>query len=142
MANKYGYYYAYGRNTKAEFIVNCEKRTVVTILRWIADGQIVAKGIAKAAPDDCFNVHIGKAIALRRALGLTVLDEYLNAPQPTEVRVGDVIEVTLDSGEIEKKPVISLKAGSLNAHLPGRIIQYPSHYAKIIDDSREEVAND
>lgn len=142
LANKYGYYYAYGRNTKAEFIVNCEKRTVVTILRWIADGQIVAKGIAKAAPDDCFNVHIGKAIALRRVLGLTVLDEYLNAPQPTEVRVGDVIEVTLDSGEIEKKPVISLKAGSLNAHLPGRIIQYPSHYAKIIDDSREEVAND
>lgn len=66
-------------------------------------------------------------------------DEYLNAPQPTEVRVGDVIEVTLDSGEIEKKPVISLKAGSLNAHLPGRIVQYPSHYAKIIDDSREEV---
>ncbi|MED0754717.1 hypothetical protein [Bacillus amyloliquefaciens] len=91
LANKYGYYYAYGRNTKAEFIVNCEKRTVVTILRWIADGQIVARGIAKAAPSDCFNVHIGRAIALRRALGLTVPDEYLNAPQPTEVRVGDVV---------------------------------------------------
>ena len=96
-------------------------------------------GIAKAVPSDCFNVHIGKAIALRRALGLKVPDEYLNVPQPTEVRVGDVIEVTLDSGEIEKKPVVSLKAGSLNAHLPGRIIQYPSHYAKIINDSREEV---
>ncbi|ASS60721.1 hypothetical protein C7M22_03547 [Bacillus velezensis] len=124
---------------KSEFIVNRDKRTVVVLLKGAGNKFIYARGIAKAAPDDCFNVHIGKAIALRRALGLTVLDEYLNAPQPTEVRVGDVIEVTLDSGEIEKKPVISLKAGSLNAHLPGRIIQYPSHYAKIINDSREEV---
>lgn len=123
---------------EVEYVVNHDKRTVVALIKRIG-GEVVAKGIAKATPDDCFNVHIGKAIALRRALGLTVLDEYLNAPQPTEVRVGDVIEVTLDSGEIEKKPVISLKAGSLNAHLPGRIIQYPSHYAKIINDSREEV---
>ncbi|WP_406595231.1 hypothetical protein [Bacillus velezensis] len=124
---------------RVEFVVNRDKRTVVALSKGVRTGKIYAKGIAKAAPNDCFNVHIGKAIALRRALGLTVLDEYLNAPQPTEVRVGDVIEVTLDSGEIEKKPVISLKAGSLNAHLPGRIIQYPSHYAKIINDSREEV---
>ncbi|SIR93090.1 hypothetical protein [Bacillus velezensis] len=122
-----------------EFVANRDKRTVVALLKGVRTGDVYAKGIAKAAPGDCFNVHIGKAIALRRALGLTVPDEYLNAPQPTEVRVGDVIEVTLDSGEIEKKPVISLKAGSLNAHLPGRIIQYPSHYAKIINDSREEV---
>ncbi|MCA6607502.1 hypothetical protein [Bacillus safensis] len=48
-------------------------------------------GIAKCAPNDCFNVHIGKAIALRRALGLVVPSEYLNVPQPTEVRVGDVV---------------------------------------------------
>ncbi|MEN9081959.1 hypothetical protein [Bacillus velezensis] len=125
-----------------EFIVNTEKRTVVDLRKLRGCTNIVRRGIAKCAPDDCFNVHIGKAIALRRALDLTVPDEYLNAPQPTEVRVGDVIEVTLDSGEIEKKPVISLKAGSLNAHLPGRIIQYPSHYAKIIDDSREEVGGE
>lgn len=119
--------------------MNSDKRTVVALLKGLRTGKVYAKGIAKATPDDCFNVHIGKSIALRRALGLAVPDECLNAPQPTEVRVGDVIEVTLDSGEIEKKPVISLKAGSLNAHLPGRIIQYPSHYAKIINDSREEV---
>ncbi|MGV7066916.1 hypothetical protein [Bacillus velezensis] len=124
---------------KSEFIVNRDKRTVVVLLKGAGNKFIYSRGIAKAAPDDCFNVHIGKAIALRRVLGLAVPDEYLNAPQPTEVRVGDVIEVTLDSGEIEKKPVISLKAGSLNAHLPGRIVQYPSHYAKLIDDSREEV---
>ncbi|WP_047475459.1 hypothetical protein [Bacillus siamensis] len=132
------YYYS------VEFKVSSNKRKVSALIYPIGrlgfiSGRPIHVGRAKAAPDDCFNVHIGKAIALRRALGLTVPDEYLNAPQPTEVRVGDVIEVTLDSGEIEKKPVISLKAGSLNAHLPGRIVQYPSHYAKIIDDSREEV---
>ncbi|MFD9274438.1 hypothetical protein ACFWA2_14485 [Bacillus subtilis] len=123
----------------ASFRVNKEHRTVACDLRGVRTGERYKRGIAKAAPDDCFNVHIGKAIALRRAIGSAVPDEYLNAPQPTEVRVGDVIEVTLDSGEVEKKPVISLRAGSLNAHLPGRIVQYPSHYAKIIDDSREEV---
>ncbi|MEN3817253.1 MAG: hypothetical protein AAG110_09905 [Bacillus velezensis] len=122
-----------------EFIVDSKERKVTALVRRLNDKTPRHVGRAKAAPNDCFNVHIGKAIALRRALGLAVPDEYLNAPQPTEVRVGDVIEVTLDSGEIEKKPVISLKAGSLNAHLPGRIVQYPSHYAKIIDDSREEV---
>ncbi|ODB63336.1 hypothetical protein [Bacillus velezensis] len=132
----------YHASCEVEFVVNRHKRTVVVLLKGIRTREVYARGIAKAASDDCFNVHIGKAIALRRALDLTVPDEYLNAPQPTEVRVGDVIEVTLDSGEIEKKPVISLKAGSLNAHLPGRIIQYPSHYAKIIDDSREEVGGE
>ncbi|QHJ03702.1 hypothetical protein [Bacillus sp. AM1(2019)] len=124
------------------FVLNRIKRTVVALIKGEYSGKVYAKGIAKAAPNDCFNVHIGKAIALRRALCLAVPDEYLNAPQPTEVRVGDVIEVTLDSGEIEKKPVISLKAGSLNVHLPGRIIQYPSHYVKIINDSGEEVGGE
>lgn len=73
-----------------EFIVNREKRTVVALLCHSWNG-IMSRGIAKCDPSDCFNVHIGKAIALRRALGLEVPAEYLNAPQPTEVRVGDVI---------------------------------------------------
>lgn len=73
-----------------EFIVNKEKRTVVCLLRGVSSGKIRAKGIAKCAPTDCFNVHIGRAIALRRALGLDVPSEYLTVPQPTEVRVGDV----------------------------------------------------
>ncbi|MBU8781604.1 hypothetical protein CHCC19466_1383 [Bacillus licheniformis] len=74
-----------------EFIVNTEKRTVVVLRKLRGCTNIVRRGIAKAAPDDCFNVHIGEAIALHRALGLEVPDEYLNAPQPTEVRVGDVV---------------------------------------------------
>ncbi|MFP6000988.1 hypothetical protein J7W01_14585 [Bacillus subtilis] len=67
-----------------EFVANRDKRTVVALVKGVRTGNVYAKGIAKAAPSDCFNVHIGKAIALRRALGLAVPDEYLNAPQPTE----------------------------------------------------------
>jgi hypothetical protein len=73
-----------------KFFVNREKRTTVAILKHKYEG-VVSRGIAKCHPDDCFNAHIGRAIALRRALGLEVPDEYLNAPQPTEVRVGDII---------------------------------------------------
>lgn len=50
-----------------------------------------AKGIAVCSPDDCFNAHIGKAIALRRALGLPVPSEYLSVPQPTGVQPGDMV---------------------------------------------------
>ncbi|MBM7029824.1 hypothetical protein [Bacillus velezensis] len=85
-------------------------------------------GIAKAAPSDCFNVHIGKAIALRRALGLTVPDEYLNAPQPTEVRVGDVVVTPYGRGpyKLKKRHFSEIDLTCLNR-------------CKIIDDSREEV---
>lgn len=82
----------YGHN-KVEFTVNREKRTVVALLDLAyCPGNIRAKGIAKAAPDDVFNADIGKAIALRRALGLDVPSEYTNAPKPEGVRVGDVVK--------------------------------------------------
>lgn len=74
-----------------EYVVNRDKRTVVTIIRSDGRGHIT-RGIAKCAPGDVFNSHIGRAIALRRALGLAVPAEYFEAPNPTEVRVGDVID--------------------------------------------------
>lgn len=76
----------------AEYVVNSDKRTVVVLLRGYSTGWVLRKGIAKCGPEECFNVHIGKAIALHRALDLEVPKEFLNAPQPTEVRVGDIIE--------------------------------------------------
>ncbi|MCR8843107.1 hypothetical protein NQ117_05395 [Paenibacillus sp. SC116] len=82
----------YVRSHEVEFVVNRNKRTVVALVREIG-GEVDKKGIAKAAPDDCFNVYIGKAIALRRALGLKVPEEYVNAPQPTEPCVGDYVEI-------------------------------------------------
>lgn len=127
-----------GLRTISEFHVNRKKRTVVALVKGASTSTLLEKGIAKCTPGDCFNAHIGKAIALRRALGLPVSDEYINAPAPTEVRVGDVIEVTLDSGDVEIKPVIETRShGRINVSLPGRGIEFPSHYARIVDDSRE-----
>lgn len=127
---------------KVEFVVNSDKRAVVALLKGLRTGKVYAKGIAKAAPDDCFNVHIGKAIALRRALGLKVPDEYLNAPQPTEVRVGDVVH----NNRYAYMHVVS--------SVEGEIMEYANDEGydwikivdegriNIIDDSREEVGGE
>lgn len=72
------------------FNINRESRTVEAVAKK-PNSRTAFYGTAICAPDDCFNIHIGEAIALHRALGLEVPDEYLNAPQPTEVRVGDVV---------------------------------------------------
>ena len=46
---------------------------------------------AKTHPDDVYNLHIGKAIALGRALNIGV-SEFENAIHPTEPVVGHVVE--------------------------------------------------
>lgn len=93
---------------RVEFHVNRSKRAVTALIKSIADGEIQAKAVAKASPDDVFNADIGKAIALRRALGLTVPDKYINAPQPDEPRVGAVVQAFIDDGT-KLDPVIVRK---------------------------------
>lgn len=122
-----------------EFVVNKDKQTVVALLKGENTGRVYAKGIAKCDPSDCFNVHIGKAIALHRALGLVVPVEYLDAPQPTEVRVGDVVDCP---GDYFIKPykVDLIKDGGTNdaeIYEADGTWLYESE-VKIIDDSREE----
>lgn len=75
-----------------QFEVNRDKRTVVALIKGLHNTRVVGRGIAKCARGDCFNVHIGKAIALYRALGLRVPDEFVYAPQPEGFRRGDVLE--------------------------------------------------
>lgn len=115
-----------------DFVVNREKRTCVALIR-SRNGKIVReKGIAKCHPNDCFNVYIGKAIALRRALGLKVPPEYLYAPQPTEKRIGDIVEY---NGNVSK----IMPCDSYNVF--NRECAETSLMAmlgKIIDDSRDE----
>jgi hypothetical protein len=77
--------------TKPEFHVNRDKRAVTALVRGIYRNAIHEKGIAKAAPDDVFHAEIGKAIALRRALGLTVPSEYTDAPKPADLRKGQIV---------------------------------------------------
>ncbi|OLF86399.1 hypothetical protein [Bacillus paralicheniformis] len=120
----------------AEFIVNNQKRTVVALLRGANTSKVYARGIAKAAPDDCFNEHIGKAIALHRALGLEVPDEYLNAPQPTEVRVGDAVKLIHNGEVIDEYLVVKIEDDRVYDH---NNTWAPKRTLKIIDDSRTEV---
>ena len=73
------------------FQVNADKRTVVALV--VRSGSVRLRGIAKCAPDDCFNVHIGKAIALRRALNQDVPDKYTDAPKPVKMREGHHVKI-------------------------------------------------
>lgn len=123
-----------------EFVVNPEKRTVVALMvrrEHSKSTVICAKGIAKCAPTDCFNSHIGKAIALRRALGLEVPAEYLNAPQPTEVRVGDVVANFGNNGWVNEPYRVDY-IGDGNAY-EGESGWIPVDLLTILDDTREGV---
>lgn len=120
---------------RTEFIVNTEKRTVVSIRKVLRNGRVISKGIAKCAPNDCFNAHIGKAIALRRALGLEVPSEYLNVPQPTEVRDGDYVEHFVGTEPM----VVSSEAKFPPIDKPFIGLAFVNEYSgmfKITDDSR------
>ncbi|MMZ45504.1 hypothetical protein D1872_71050 [compost metagenome] len=102
IANSEGNYTFNQRTSKPEFHVNRNKRAVTALVRGLYGNTILEKGIAKAAPDDVFHAEIGKAIALRRALGLTVPSEYTDAPKPDEPRAGAVTRKTtgLTAGSI------------------------------------------
>ena|SRR5699024_678710 len=113
-----------------EFIVNKEKRTVVVLMKGTYSGELYAKGIAKCAPSDCFNEYIGKAIALRRALGLKVPKDYLNAPNPTEVRVGNVVDTNSYFGGMVVSEVLRLHDDKINIETYDKLAG-----TRIIDDS-------
>ncbi len=78
-----------------DFVVNTEKRTIVALLKGYETLDVATKGIAKCDPSDVFNEHIGKAIALGRALGLDV-SEFEQAVQPDEVVKGHIVETFLE----------------------------------------------
>jgi len=127
----------------ADFVVNREKRTVVALLRGYQTGKVLARGIANCHPNDCFNVHIGKAIALRRALKLEVPNEYLNAPQPTEVRVGDVVRGGQSDGFYRTSKTFTLtyfdkEVGAYRYAEDEDDWIEPGQIGAIIDDSRED----
>lgn len=128
-----------GSYTRVKFIVNPEKRTVVALIRGVLSGNVREKGIAKCMKDDVFNVHIGKAIALGRALGKDV-SEFENAVKPTEIVVGMYVEDTL----------MGYGTGKVNAIKPSGFCDAHRGYtvenggwcfldrAKILDDTNAE----
>ncbi|WKT75608.1 hypothetical protein [Lysinibacillus fusiformis] len=72
------------------FHVNEKKRAITVLIYGAFGNQLIFKGITKCNPNDVFNEHIGKAIALGRALGLDV-SEFEQAVQPT-IAVGQLVE--------------------------------------------------
>lgn len=76
----------------ADFIVSKEKRKVICLMKEKDTNKVLAKGIAKCDPADVFNVDIGMAIALYRALGLVVPSNYFEIANPTEYEAGQIIE--------------------------------------------------
>jgi hypothetical protein len=106
-----------------------------------------ARGIAKCDPTDVFNEHIGKAIALRRALGLEIPAEYIYAPDPTEIRVGDVVEGTYSGTRNKYRKTISEITSTSYKYAEGGFdYREGKGYTgstpfslRVVDDSREEV---
>lgn len=87
---------------RVDFFINADKRVVIAKLHLETTtstgtakaGVYATQGRAKCAPGDVFNEHIGKAIALRRALGLEVPVEYYEAGtrDSDDLAVGDVVQ--------------------------------------------------
>ncbi|WP_176463732.1 hypothetical protein, partial [Bacillus sonorensis] len=117
------------------FDINRESRTVEAVAKKL-NSRTAFYGTAICAPDDCFNIHIGEAIALHRALGLEVPDEYMNAPQPTEVRVGDIVKLIHNGEVIDEYRVSKIEDDRVYDH---DNTWAPKRTLKIIDDSRTEV---
>jgi hypothetical protein len=139
---------SHGSTDKVEFVVNREKRTVVALIKYMNENRAWARGVAKCDPTDVFNEHIGKAIALRRAFGLEIPSEYIHAPEPTEIRVGDVIERTGNGifdnpfrtvTEIKKRENGDLfyKTKEGQGHFAG--VTDHENVRRIVDDSREAI---
>lgn len=118
------------------FRINNDRRTVACDV--LVGGKRERRGIAKAAPGDVFNTHIGRVIALRRALGLEVPTEYTNAPQPSEPRVGDIVQSR--GGSINKIVRLTSHHMHYNDGYCNSIDLVTRGHSRIIDDSREEVA--
>lgn len=96
-----------------EFVINREKRTVVSLLRLFGRTKTLYKGIAKCAPDDVFNEHIGQAIALARALEIEVPEVFLKAVQPDEIVVGQVVQCfDYESSPLKESKILKVGDGN------------------------------
>lgn len=120
-----------------EFVINKDKRTVVALVRagMRNHGQVIRhRGVAKCDPTDCFNEHIGKAIALRRAFEIDVPSEYLNAPAPEDFCVGDGIMGKLSKVKGKVKEVNGFYEVK-GTYDDGDDLYGPKSHFVVIDDS-------
>ncbi|MCY7487925.1 hypothetical protein [Paenibacillus alvei] len=142
----YGEHRTKGQCHDVVFMVNRTKRTVVALIK-LCD-EIRARGIAKCMQGDVFNVHIGMAIALAKALGKEIPTEFVNAPQPDAPQVRDVVEVITGFIKGQQMTLIG-KAPKYDSHMVGTAFRHTydsgwlgSKQIKVIDDSRDGRYND
>ncbi|MGF9978714.1 hypothetical protein [Viridibacillus arvi] len=129
-----------GYVVEEQFISNAKKRTVVCLLRGVTSSIVRSKGIAKCAPDDVFNEHIGQAIALARALEIEVPEGFLKAIQPDEKVEGMIVF----AGGRTRRLITELRDLNFNEHRGEITCQVGSGYSKegiILDDTNAEYAN-
>ena len=128
----------FSRGDELQFVEDENKRTVVALIRFKNGTRVFHKGIAKCSPDDVFNVHIGRAIALGRALGKDV-SEFENAVQPTEAVVGMIVQ---DYYKFKENNVFEI-LGNMNfefinnnlEHYRKGTLNHNGFNARIIDDT-------
>lgn len=82
------------------YAINKEERGVSVMLS--DNSRVIGLKSTKCHPDDVWNKHIGKGIALGRALGIDV-SEFENAPQPTEIVKGMDVEFLSASHTLYKR---------------------------------------
>ncbi|WP_058710575.1 hypothetical protein [Paenibacillus jamilae] len=125
-----------------EFHVNAEKGTVVALVKG-RSGRVVHRGIAKTAPGDVFNASIGRAIALRRAMGKYIPRQLMNAPQPEGVKAGDIVEY-INSWDgfgttAYAKRIRVVQSGTAVQGLTAQEGSIIATRGKLVDDSREVI---
>ncbi|GLI90445.1 hypothetical protein [Bacillus subtilis] len=96
-------------------------------------GRRTFTGSASCSSDDCFNLYIGFAIALRRALGLHVPEKYLNAPAPAHPEINDLVEYSNPLNGKQKVDYLSA-VGSEKGISP--LSMASKYIRRIVDDSK------
>jgi len=132
---------------RIDFFINKNKRVVVAKV-WIhassgtaSDNSYATTGIARCAPSDVFNEYVGKAIALRRALGLPVPAKYyeVGGMLPEGKQVGDIVDLRDVFGVPQECRVTEGNSVRVYSGQVG-INTLSAKNAKVIDDSARYVA--
>lgn len=129
--------------TKTQYHVNKENRVVTVLAKGADSGRLLGKAIARCAPGDVFNEHIGKAIALAKAYGLACPKEFTDAPQP-EIAVGQVVKDYKDYVDVvieilDELPYETLKSGE---KLSGKAFLRKDTFGWIAESQLTEILDD
>jgi hypothetical protein len=117
-----------GTRAKIEFVVDRKEKSVAALIKaYYFKDKIMASGSYSFLEGDCFNEHLGKAIALKEAMGKKVPNEWLNIPQPNRVKEGNLV---MKDGWSNPKTVSSKSIPLLSANS-----LFENGELKIIDDS-------